>query len=335
MAQFFDGYEQFRTVDSPSSAMGWAGYTVRGDISAGGGRIGSSVALITLKSAFEREWAWGGDLLTVGFACRQAARGPIFGLKAGAATGRDNPFILAYVDPVSALVTLTTGDDLSDVGYVTPLPGRWYFYEFEINRAAKTVQVFVNGKADVSYPLPDQIAASASVRMVFNPFDMMPGGFPSDSPYIEDAKTFDDMYAQDGGRIGPIQISGRLPTGDRTTEWGTSSSDPSGAHFSMVGTLPPSVSDRFIYTGTTDKTDSFISAQTLPDNGAIISQGVIALVRKSTADPVSVIANVDGNAVSMDNISRKWEYRYTLMPAGGYDKTAIEAAEFGVKSVIS
>jgi hypothetical protein len=47
-----------------------------------------------------------------------------------------------------------------------------------------------------------------------------------------------------------------------------------------------------------------------------------------------VIANIDGNTVTMSNISRGWEYRYTLMSPNGYDKAGIEAAEFGVRSVI-
>lgn len=334
MAQFFDGYEQFRTIESPTETMTWAGYKVRGQLSAGSGRLPSSIGITTLNSAYERDWTWAGDTLTVGFACKQIARGPLFGLKVGDTGGRNTNFMLVYIDPVSALVTIDTGLDRSDVGYVTPLPNRWYYYEVVMNRATRVVQVFVNGKADVEFQIPVELTSAPTVRMVFNPYDMMPTNWPEEKPYIEDTKIFDDMYAQDGGRYGAIQISGRLPSGDRAKEWGTSAADVSGPHYLMVGVLPPDVNDRFIYTGTNDRHDSFISGGTLPDDGAILSHGVVALVRKATADPVSVIANIDGNTVTMSNISRAWEYRYTLMSPNGYDKAGIEAAEFGVRSVI-
>lgn len=331
---FYDGYEQFRTTETPTATMTWAGYRVRGDLSAGAGRLATSIGITTLSSAYERDWTWAGDVLTVGFACRQAARGPLFGLKVGDMTGRNTDFMLVYIDPISALVTIETGNDQKEIGYVTPLPGRWYYYEVVMNRATRVVQVYVNGKADAEYQIPEPIASAATVRMVFNPFDMMPTSWPEEYPYIEDNKTFDDMYARDGGRLGAVQISGRLPSGDRDKEWGISSSNPAGPHYPMVGTLPPAVNDRFIYTGTNDRHDSYISNFTLPDDGAILAHGLVTLVRKATADPVSVIANIDGNTVTMSNIKRGWEYRYTLMSTSGYDKAAIEAAEFGVRSVI-
>ncbi|EEN0389526.1 hypothetical protein CVQ90_20410 [Salmonella enterica subsp. enterica serovar Bareilly] len=335
MASYFDGYEQFRSTDTsnPGTFMRLAGYTVRGAISAGLGRLPASIGLYTLNSAYERDWTWGGDTLTIGFACKQQARGALFGLKVGDATGRDVPHVVVYTDPVSALVTIQTGPDQSEVGYVTPIPTRWYYYEVVMNRATKVIEVFVNGKSDVAYTLPDVIAASAVVRMVFNPFDMLPS-FPADANYKEDTKVFDDMYAQDGGRLGAIQISGRLPDGDRDTEWGVAGPNPTAAHNQMVGRLPPDMANMYIYTGTNDRHDSFVSSAKLPDNGAILAQGLIALVRKATADPVSIIANIDSHTVTLSNIGRNWEYRYAQFTTSGYDRAAIEAAEFGVRSVI-
>lgn len=329
MAQFFDGYEQFRTTDIPNGPMSMAKYITRGPLSAGGGRLGNSIGISTLNSAYERDWTWSGDTLTIGFACQQFnQRGALFGVKIGDETGVDVPHIVAYTDPTSALITLQSGVDQLEVGYVTPLPGRWYYYEVVMNRTTKVIQVWVNGKADVAYTLPNEIAAAATIRLVFNPFDMMAGVVD----FIEDAKIFDDMYARDGGRLGAIQISGRLPNKDKDKQWGVSSPDPAGPHWAMVGVLPPDVNNRFVYTGTNNYHDSYTSGDPLPDNGNIISQGLIALVRKATADPVTIIANINGDTVNMSNIGRGWEYRYTLFSASGYDKASIEAAEFGVRS---
>lgn len=338
MAQFFDGFEQFRTLEdeSPASFMKMAGYTTRGNITAGQGRIGMSVCLFVMSSAFERKWTWAGDTITVGFACMQQKRGALFGFKVGDATGFDVPNTSIYTDPQTGFVTIRNSDGLSDIGYVTPLPKRWYYYEISANRNTGVVTVRVNGKDDVEFTLDAAVKAATEITLVFNPFDMMPA-FPPDpqgTVPVEDAKQYDDMYIQDGGKLGPIQITGRLPSGDVATGWSVSDDDPAYAHNRMVGILPPDPNNRFIFTGVNDVYDAFKSNNNLPDNGAIIAQGLVTLVRKATSDPVSIIANIDGNTVTMSNIGRQWEYRYTLLSAAGYDKTSIEAAVFGVRSVI-
>lgn len=333
--QFFDGYEQFRTGDNPGTYMRMAGYEASGVIGAGGGRQGNSTALYCLNSWFSRDWTWSGNTVSFGVAVMQTGRGALFSL----AVGED--YITCYTDPVSGLVTLrwkpvnpgAPSDTEATVGYVTPIPGRWYYYEATIDRAAKTLTVFVNGKQDVSFTIPTPIIDAPTFSIIMNPWHHMPWPvMPEGQKYTETTRVFDDSYVQDGGRIGAIQISGRLPSSDIQRQWGVSSADPTSAHYVMVGTLPPDTTNRFIYTGENNKTDLFKSSGTLPDTGAIISQGIVALVRKATADPVSIIAKVDGQAVTFSNIGRSWEYRYAVMSASGYDKTAIEAATFGVTS---
>lgn len=335
MAQFFDGFEQFRTLDkeTPAAYMKMAGYSTRGVLTTGQGRIGRSICLFTLASAFERKWAWSGDTITVGFACMQQKRGALFGFKVGDETGRDVPSTTIYTDPQTGLVTIRNQNGDLDIGYVTPLPKRWYYYEISANRNTGVVTVQVNGKDDVAFTLDADVKAASEITLVFNPFDMLPS-FPAEANYEEDTKQYDDMYVQDGGRLGPIQISGRLPSGDVAIGWNVSDEDPAYPHNRMVGVLPPDPSNRFIFTGVNDVYDAFNSSDALPDNGAIIAQGLVTLVRKATSDPVSVIANIDGNTVTMSNIGRQWEYRYTLLSPAGYDKTSIEAAIFGVRSVI-
>lgn len=329
MARFFEGFEQFRVAEdqTPTYFMKMAGYRTRGEIATGTGRIGLSAALYLDVSAFEREWAWDGDAVTIGFAVRQQHRGPLFAVMAGEGDSLAVPHTLFYTDPETGFVTIKNQDGSSEIGYVTPLPNRWYYYEITLLRAGRVATVRVNGKIDVAFDIDPAITAASSFRLVFNPFFLM-------ARVEDDTKQFDDVYIQDGTPLGPIQITGRLPSGDRAREWIGSDEDPLYPHNRLVGIVPPEPSDRFIFTAENDKHDSFVASATLPDDGEILAQGVVALVRKATADPVSIIANVDSNTVTMSNISKAWEYRYALVSAEGYDKTSIEAAEFGVRSVI-
>lgn len=327
MAEFYDGFEQFRTDETKPVTyfLDMAKYISRGNLESGAGRLSNSVALFTKSSSFEREWVWAGDTITIGFACRQSIRDPIFGIRMGEDIGTEVPHVLVHIDRESALVTVTDGET-KEVGYVTPLPNRWYYYEVVLTKSTRTIEVFVNGKKDVTFTLPAIFAQSSTMRFVFNPYDLSPNWVtPADV-------VFDDLYIRDAGRLGPIQISGRLPTEDISREWMVSSEDPAGAHWAMVGTMPPNPNDKFIFTAENAKLDSFKSNVKLPDAGRIIAHGLVALVRKATADPVTIVASIDGNTVSMANINRSWEYRYTLFPAGAYDKAAIEGATFGVKT---
>lgn len=325
MAEFFDGFEQFRTGDKIplTDFMGMAGYITRGELSSGAGRLSASNAIFTSVSQFAKEWVWDGDTITIGFAAQQNGRTALFGIRMGDSPGKDVPHVLVFTDVDSALINVTDGDTL-EVGYVTPLKSRWYYYEVVLTRSTRTIEIYVNGKRDVEYTLPDIFAQTSTMQFVFNPYDMLPSG-----QMVENV-IYDDMYIRDGGRLGPIQISGRYPTSDVTSEWNPA--EEGGTHFSQVGTMPPEPNDRFIFTAESDKLDTFKSTWKLPDDGRIISHGLVTLVRKATADPVSIVANIDSNTVTMANIGRSWEYRYTLFPAGGYNKSSIEAATFGVKS---
>lgn len=333
--EFFDGFEQFRTGDkiATNSLLAMAGYAAFGEIGSGIGRLPGSTSMYTLTSRIEKTWTWSGDTLSIGFACRQAGRGGLLSLKLDPQANGLDPHTVVYNDPLTGLVTIRNTDHAEEVGYVTPLKQRWYYYEFVITRSTSTMVVFVNGKEDVRFGIDPAITAAANVIITLNPFNFMTF-FPPEAEYKEAGMLFDDLYIRDGGRLGPVQISGRLPTADVSTEWNVSTASGTGLHFLQVGMLPPDLANRFIFTAENGKLDSFKSLGTLPENGDLISHGVIALVRKATADPVSVVTNVNDTTVTIDNVGRKWEYRYTLMSVDGWSIEDVQSAVFGVRSVI-
>lgn len=331
--EFFDGFEQFRTGDqiATNTYLNRAGYVAVGTIGSGIGRLPGSTGLYTLNSRIDRQIVWATDTLSIGFACQQSDRGALIAIKLSNDAMPADPHTIVYTDPESSLVTIRNTDQSTNVGYITPLKKRWYYYELTLTKSTGKISVSVNGKPDVDFDLDPAIAAAASPIISLNPYNLMPA-FPPEAEYKEDGKIFDDMYIRDGAKLGPVQITGRLPTSDVKTEWQVSTETGSGPHFLQVGQLPPDMNNRFIFTAENGKTDSFKSLALLPENGTLISQGVIALVRKATADPVSIVANIDNNTVNISNVGRNWEYRYTLMPVTGYDIAAVQAAEFGVRS---
>lgn len=308
MTILIDGFEQFRETDRPETFMRMAGYVVQGAVATAGGHKSNSQSLACYRSSFSRTWTFGA-VLSIGFAVKFTDRGGLISVAAGTTT------LACFTDPTTALINLG-----NEVGYVTPLKDRWYYIEMVLDKAANTATIFVNGKPDVASALPADIQAASDITIRFNPYDAVEPDFGT--------RNYDDMYINDGARLGPIQITTRLPDGDRDTEWGVAGST---SHNGAVGKLPPEVLDRFIYSFTDNAHDSFVSSQALPDAGAIMNIGLITLLRKATSDPLTVEVNIDSHTANLANIGRDWSYRYTIMGSNGYDASSIVASEFGVR----
>jgi len=307
MTLFFDGFDQFARTDRPEQLMRLAGYTLEGTVETAAGRRGGS-SLTLYRAALSRNWSFGNQL-AVGFAVKFDARGPMLAIRN--ATGNDNLITLS-ADSVSGLLNLNGA-----VGYVNPLKARWYYIEMELDRDAGIVRVFVNGKADVTAPLPSGIGQNVRIRL--NPYEAVANDYGS--------RNVDDFYINDGNRQNPMQITTRFPSSDKTTEWSVTGTD---SHYLAV-TPPIDMLDKFIYSSKGDAYDSFVSSQRLPDDNPVKYLQLITLFRKATADPMSLEFNIDDQKRTESNISREWTYRYTQFSANGYTAESIVPAEFGVK----
>lgn len=306
---FIDGFEQFRGIERPESYFRMASYIIDGSLAIGTGRKPSSSAIILQRSSLKREWRMTGSVFAFGAAVFFTERGGILSVKG------DDDELVCWCDPVTGLVNLG-----NEVGYVNPLKSRWYYFEMVIDRTAGTASVYVNGKLDVTCPLPAGLQGSAVQTVRMNPYNIVANDFGN--------RVYDDFYMQDGGRLNPIQVTTRMPTGDRKREWGVAGA---ASHNGAVGVLPPDLLDRFIYTDINDAQDTFISGDLLPDQNPLISLGTITLLRKATVDPLSVEVNIDSQVQTLSNIGRDWTYRYSVMSSSGYDATSILGAEFGVR----
>ncbi len=306
MAILLDGFEQFSQTDRASQYMRLAGYEI-GQASLVGGRKGGS-AVSLYRGSMKRAYSFTGQQLTVGFAMQFDKRGPVFGVQSTGQTG----YTLAFrIDKDSGLIVLNGVS-----GYIAPLPNRWYYFEVEMDKAAGTVQLYVNGRPDVSAPLPGTVAGSIS--MVFNPFDLVQDDFGT--------RVMDDLYITDSLRLGPLQITTRFPTTAIKTDWQNAGGS------NIVAVSPPiDTLDKYIFTGVPDAEDQYKSSKALPDNSPLRFVQLMTLYRKATSDPLSLEVNLDDQRVTISNLPRDWAFRYTPMSAAGYDSTSIVDAQFGVK----
>lgn len=318
MATFFDGFEQFGNNDRPDQLLRLAGYTLNGAVTVAGGRKGGGSSLTTYRSNFQRAWTFSGNAMSIGFAVKMDARGPLIAIRKGTTA------MLVWSDPETGLVNIGTSLATGIPGYVNPLKDRWYYFEIEMTKNDSAFKLYVNGRLDQTYPLNGNINGDLIIE--YNPYTLFEGSdFGSDTG----TRIFDDIYLSDSARIQPIQVTTRFPTADsEPLDW---SFTGAASHWQAVGQLPPDMLDKFIYTAKDGATDQFTSAAALPDTNPIRYLQMMALFRKATSDPMDLIFNIDDQKVTQSNIPKDWTFRYMPFNASGYTAGNIGAAKFGAQ----
>jgi hypothetical protein len=250
-----------RVVVSAGAAAAWV---------AVGNRIGGSTGtpFIYVSAAppttIRRTFTSTSNRVVIGFAHRATARGRILSI-AG---------LLDMEWPAGIEI-------LGQAGASVPIRNAWYYYELVIDKAAKTVSLFVNDTADLMVALP--VGKETMSEFVVT--------WQSENGAVT---RLDDLYFLDsdstGGstltsRLKPIRVPVRLPTSDVTANWDGSVASQ---HWPLIGLLPPSASS-FIRSSTSGAQDLFRSSNPLPEGAGtpempVIAVGVIALAQKSDLD---------------------------------------------------
>ena len=256
--------------------------------------------------------------VVIGFAHRATARGRIFSIKD----------VLNLDWPAGVEI-------LGVRGASVPIRNTWYYYEIEIDKAAKKVRLFVNDTLDLTADLPDAAAAVTTYLMTWQ----------AENGAVA---RIDDVYLLDsditGGstltsRLKPISVPLRMPTEDVNVNW--DGSDP-GPHWTLVGLLPPSAAS-FVRSATSGEQDLYASDTPLPAGAGtetmpIIAVGVIALAQKSDLDNRQlglVIGDVGNQSEVIDtSLSTTLEYSFGIFEKAPGDQpwTAenVESTPFGV-----
>ena len=232
--------------------------------------------------------------VVIGFAHRASARGRILAVK--------DLFNMDWPAGIEVL---------GQRGASVPIRNVWYYYEIEIDKAAKKLRLFVNDTLDLTADLP--AAADAMTNYVIT--------WQTENGAVS---RVDDVYLLDsditGGstltsRLKPISVPLRLPTADAVVDW--DGSDP-GPHWSLVGLLPPSPTS-YVRSAISGEQDLYTSGTPLPAGAGtetmpIIAVGVIALAQKSDLDnrQLGLVVGEPGNQKEVIDTSLPTTLEYSV-----------------------
>lgn len=261
MLKFMDGFDQLKGQTDIVAGLTKCGYTVSGTPTLEEGRTAAQLAVslpdnATLKRVFTSQ----NSKVVFGFAFR--------------AIGKRHTLIT-----IKDVATVTWDESTGKVscaggtGTAILLLDLWYYIEVVLDKTTSTLEVYVNNSVDVTAPSP------SSANPVTN-YEVTWASVAQAEYHIDDLQFIDNAPGKYTSRIGPIQITARLPLVDVDTEWSPSSGT---SHYPLVYNQPP-VDTKFIQSNESGAIDTFLSNTPIPDTQNILAVGLTVLNKKSDVD---------------------------------------------------
>lgn len=312
---FIDGFEQFRGAAS-ASALTLAGYEVEGSATPAGGRTGGGVGLRFSNGFIGRVAPWTSSTLAFGAAFNFTDRGTILKVNTGGA------WVDLSVSPTTGVLSMGGRE-----GGGLPRKGTWYYAEIVLNRGGNC-DVYLNGRLEI--PNVPVGGAGATVKVGF-------GSHAAGAVTGSRLVTIDDIYINDGPRLGPITVTTRFPTGTLVGNW----EKPEGVseNHEVVSLIPAQPLDMHLATPLVGTTDVYVSAQELVAGREIVATSLHALARKSpkfeaklnlSMGDDALLARRSGNV----EVDAQWRTHYVCFARNHGDTIAgVVAAPFGIASV--
>lgn len=321
---FIDGFEEFSGSGSPNGLLETAEWVVNGTMTAVAGRssVPGSTALGGGGVSISRVFDWDGPIFACGAAFNFADRGSLMRVTAGGAS------IQLWLNEINGLPMLN-----ANPGGALPTKNRWYYYELKMSRT--TCELWINNKFDSSILLPDGFAAGDTVTVKLGYQE--PTYRPPEMPARADTgiKYFDDFYARDGDRIGPVIVTTRFPDLDVNVEWFKASATMT--HAQSLSLHPPEPLDSYVAGDTIGKEDRFKSNTALPNQSAILATGVVVMARKAPTLNAKLGIFMGGNAGAISERTDKrevgtdWKTQYVFFDqVVGDTASGVVASEFGI-----
>lgn len=318
-----DGFEEFRGEQSAAASMIRADYVATGQWSPvrGRGQAQGCAALSGALATFSRKHPWTGGKFSFGCAHYFNTRGSVLTFTLGT-----KKYTL-WMNNVTGTPMLNASQ-----GGALPTIVRWYYYEFEIDRAAGTATLYINNKYDSVFQL-DAIGAvnEVDVAMGYRP----PNEYRPGEPTVTDAgvKTYDDFYMVDGPRLGPILVTTRFPSGDKNVEWFLAAQ--TGNHSFALSQEPPDPLNSFVAADIVGKEERFVSSVALPNANPVIATGIIVLARKASSLSAKLGVFIGGQAgapLRQDTrtVDEGWRTQFVCFErTDGDTAQGINTADFG------
>lgn len=311
MLKFMDGFDQFAGQSDLTAALSAAGYVVTGAVALAEGRKPTTQA-VQLEGAFKRTFSSSAQRVVIGFAYKaNVARSSIVTVK--------------------DVLTLTWEDGIGiggAKGSAIPLINLWYYYEIAIDKVADEIRVYINNELDLTVPLP----ASANFVTVYETsWATNVAGGPKQ---LDDLVFIDSASGRFQDRLGPVQLSLRLPDADTVSDFSPSSGVN---HYPLINKVPP-VPGNYIQSNVSGAADTFTSSDPA-GSGELLAVGMVVSARKSDIDNRQMGMMIgDSAGVNKEVLQTQLEltptFSYAVFettPSGAvWDETSLLATPFGI-----
>lgn len=264
--KYMEGFDQFQGESGISARLASAGYVVGGTLTLSDGRTAQTRALNlgdgSASGSMQRTFESSQQIVCFGFAYFASA---------------ERSTILTIADVVTLGWDTETGKVAigGDLGGATVALSVWYYFEVVIDKGLGEIRVYINDELDLTVNMPGGAAFINAFQCTWS----SPG----------DIKKLDDIVFVDGStgvytnRLGPVQITPRMPSSDVDKEW---SAAIGSEHFEMVNNLPVNLGE-FIQSNTSGTYDTFLSNGPVPDDNDpnnVLAVGVVVRAKKSDVD---------------------------------------------------
>lgn len=261
MLKFMEGFDQLRGQSDIAAGLAKCGYVVSGTPTLVEGRTPTQQAVsLSGGAGFSRVFTSQNSKVVFGFAFRAlGSRGDLIDIEN---VGR------VTWSPENGKLSCAGG-----VGTAILLLDLWYYIEVVLDKATSTIEIYVNNGRDISAPSPASANTVTDYRVTWS-------SSTDTTLLIDDLQFIDNSTGKYTDRVGPLQITSRLPLVDVDKEWSPSTGTD---HYPLVYNQPP-VDGKFIQSNTSGATDTFLSNTPIPAGAEIIAVGLTVLNKKSDVD---------------------------------------------------
>lgn len=207
------------------------------------------------------------------------------------------------------------------------LLGLWYYFEIVLDKGDMSIKVYVNNGLDVT-------AVAPSSAQFLSTFDCTWAATTS-AKLLDDVVFIDNSVGKYVDRVGPVQITSRLPGVDVDKEWSPSTGSD---HWPLVDNQPPVDTD-FVQSNVSGAIDSYKSNTPLPANSSILAVGLTVLNKKSDIDArqLGLVVGQKGTTqteVLDTNLSTSPKYSYAVFEtapgSAAWTDELVASTAFGV-----
>lgn len=216
-------------------------------------------------------------------------------------------------------------------GPTIPILNTWYYWEFVVDKTAKTVDVWLNGFKQFTGNFLADVNETIEFSWGWNE------GGQAAVLYVDDIYVLDNTVVDSSSkidRIGPIEIATRLPTSTIQTQW---KATPTGKDGWKILSQIPALQNEYVESNVVGAQDLYASSTAVTKE--VLAVAVTALTAKTDIDDHAIALVLSDGTTAKEGAPIDLSTQYTYVqsvfesdPNGlGWTPASASAANFGIK----